>query len=61
MATRAADDFTTIGNRLRELTEVPTPKRSGSEFDHCAHCPVEPHERCLKTCSVEANAAGVVE
>ena len=56
---RQADDFASIGARYKELTAVPNPKRSGTNSDHCAHCPKEPSESCALNCGDEGKKAGV--
>lgn len=54
---RSVDDVQTIHARIMELKPAP-PKRSGSYYDHCGHCPLEPTERCAATCVQEAKDQG---
>jgi hypothetical protein len=55
---RAADDADVIRTRLAELHAERTPKRRGSPWDHCSHCPLEKTDRCIMNCRDEAIRQG---
>jgi hypothetical protein len=50
MTTRQADDYGAIRAAMRTPW---MPKKEGTQYNHCDHCPKEPQQQCMILCAPE--------